>query len=52
MLPWSVTAIGGHPLLGGGLDQRVDAGRAVKHRVLAVHVKVHEGIGGLMARNL
>ena len=46
MLPWSVTAIAGHSLVGGGLHERPDARRAIQHRVLAVHMEMHEGIAG------
>jgi hypothetical protein len=35
---------GGHPLLDGGIDERFDTGRAIQHRILAVHVQMHEGI--------
>ena len=35
---------GRHPLRDGRVDQRFHARRAVEHRVLAVHVQVHEGI--------
>ena len=41
MLPWSVTAIAG-TAVGGGLHERSDSRRAVQHRVLAVHVEMHE----------
>jgi hypothetical protein len=37
---------GGHAHPGGLAEQVVDPGRAVQHRVLGVHVQVHEGVAG------
>ena len=45
-LPWSVVAMAGMPISRRGLEQVADAGGAVEHRVLAVHVQVDEGVRG------
>ena len=37
---------GGHLLRGRGLHEGLDPGRSIQHRILAVHMKVHEGIAG------
>ena len=44
-LPWSVMARAGMPSRRGFGEEVGEPGRAVEHRVLGVHVQVHEGVG-------